>query len=121
MGEVYALVSMAKKKLPNCRFVLSGVFRRRDVLWRRIGALNDRFDWVANALGLTFVDPNSWIEDGDFARDGLHLNGRGKRRLVNYMQGLVDLIMEDRQGVGYDKFWEMNIITRGIEGQSDHQ
>ena len=27
----------------------------------------------------TFVDPNSWIEDGDFARVGLHLKGRGKR------------------------------------------
>jgi len=63
MGEVYALLSMAKKKLPNCRFVLSGVLRRRDVSWRRIGTLNDRFDWVANALGLTFVDPNGWIED----------------------------------------------------------
>jgi len=81
MGEVYALVSTAKKKLPNCRLVLSGVLRRRDVSWRRTGALNDRFDWVANALGLTFVDPNGWIEDGDFPRDGLHLNGRGKRRL----------------------------------------
>jgi len=42
---------------------------------------NDRFEWVANALGLTFVDPNSWIEDGDCARNGLHLNGKGKRRL----------------------------------------
>jgi len=81
MGEVYALMSTAKKKLPNCRLVLSGVLRRRDVSWPRIVALNDRFDWVANALGLTFVDPNSWIEDGDFTRDGLHLNGRGKRRL----------------------------------------
>jgi len=74
-------VSTATKKLPNCRLVLSGVLRRRDASWRRIGALNDRFDWAANALGLTFVDPNSWIEDGDFARDGLRLNGRGKRRL----------------------------------------
>ena len=37
MGEVYALVSMAKKKLPNCKLVLSGVLRRRDVSWRRIG------------------------------------------------------------------------------------
>ena len=74
-------MSTAKKKLPNCRLVLSGVLRRRDVSWWRIGALNDKFDWVANALGLTFVDPNSWIEDGDFARDGLHLNGRGKRQL----------------------------------------
>jgi hypothetical protein len=81
MAEVYALVSTAKKKLPNCRLVLSGVVRRRDVSRRRIGTLNDRFDWVSNALGLTFVDPNSMAEDGDFSRDGLNLNGRGKRRL----------------------------------------
>ena len=53
------------------------MLRRSDVSWRRTGALNGRLDWVANAL----VDPNSWIEDGDFVRDGLHLNGRGKRRL----------------------------------------
>ena len=55
--------------------------RRRDVSWRRIGALNNRLDWIANALGLTFFDPNCWLEDWDFARDRLHLNGRGKRRL----------------------------------------
>jgi hypothetical protein len=78
MGEVYALVSTTKKKLPKSRLVLSGVLRRRDVSWWRTGALNDRLDWVANALGLTFVDPNSWIEDGGFARDGLHLNWRWK-------------------------------------------
>jgi hypothetical protein len=78
-GEVYALVATAKKKLPNCRLVLSGVLRRRYVSWRRIGALNGRLDWIADAFGFTFVDPNSWIEDGDFARDELHLNGRGKR------------------------------------------
>ena len=40
MGEVYALLSTAKKKLPNCRLVRSGVLRRRDVSWQRIGALN---------------------------------------------------------------------------------
>ena len=34
-------------------------------------------------MGLTFVDPNSWIEEGDFGRDGLHLNVRGKRHLGN--------------------------------------
>jgi hypothetical protein len=59
------------------------VLRRRDVPWRRIGRLNDRLAWVANAEGLTFVDPNSWIGDGDFGRDGVHLNGRGKRHLGN--------------------------------------
>jgi len=53
--------------------------RRRHVSWWRTEALNNRFDWVANALGLTFVDPKSWIEDRDFARDGSHLNGRDAR------------------------------------------
>ena len=49
MGEVYALVATAKRKLPNCRLFLSGVLRPRDVSWRRIGALNDTFEWLANA------------------------------------------------------------------------
>ena len=46
-----------------------------------IGALNDRYDWIAKTLGVTFVDPNSWFEDWDFAREGLHINRRGARRL----------------------------------------
>jgi hypothetical protein len=80
-GEVYPLVATANRKIPKCRHVLSGVMRRRDMSWRRIGALNDTFDCVANALGLNFVDTNSWIEDWDFAGDGLHLNGKGMRQL----------------------------------------
>jgi lysophospholipase L1-like esterase len=83
MGEVHMLVSTVKKKLPNCKSILSGVLRRRDVPWRRSGNLNDRLSWVANTMGLTFVDPNIWIEDGDFGGDGVHLNGKGKRHLGN--------------------------------------
>lgn len=51
-----------------------------------------------DVLGLSFVDPNSWIEDGDFARDGLNLNGRGKRLLGQLHVELVDLMLADRQG-----------------------
>jgi hypothetical protein len=61
-GKECALMATAKSKLQNCRLVLSGVLRHRDMSWRRIGVL--RFYWVANALGLTFVDPNSRIENG---------------------------------------------------------
>ena len=81
MGEVYELMATTKRKYNNCRLDLSGVLRRSDVPWRRIGTLNDRFDWVANALGITFVDRNSWIENWDLARDGVQQNGRGERRL----------------------------------------
>ena len=59
MGDVYGLVNTAKTKFSTSRVVFSGVLRREDVSWRRIGAFNDRLEWVANTLGLTFVDPNS--------------------------------------------------------------
>jgi hypothetical protein len=57
--------------------------RRRDVPWRRIRRVNDRLAWVANAEGLTLVDPNSWMREGDCGREDEDLNGRGKRQLGN--------------------------------------
>jgi hypothetical protein len=51
------------------------------VAWWRIGALNDRYVWIEKSLGVTFVDRNSWLEDWDFARDGLHINRGVARRL----------------------------------------
>jgi hypothetical protein len=44
MGDVYALVNKAKTKFPESRLDLNGVVRHRDVSWRRIGALNGRYD-----------------------------------------------------------------------------
>jgi hypothetical protein len=69
-GEVYVLVATAKSKCLNCRLVLSGVLRNRNVSWQHIRALNDTFDWIANALGITFVDPNSWLEERDLVEMG---------------------------------------------------
>jgi hypothetical protein len=81
MGEIYDLVNTGKALFPGSKLVLSGVLRRRGVSWRRVGAANDRLEWVAANLGATFVDPNSWISDGDFSRDGLHLNRDGAKQL----------------------------------------
>jgi hypothetical protein len=81
MGEVYVLVNTAKAKFPGSRLVHSGVLRSRGVNWRRVGAANDRLEWIARNLGATFVDPNSWIRDVDFGMDGLHLNRNGARQL----------------------------------------
>jgi hypothetical protein len=50
------------------------VLRRRDMTWPLIGAVNDKYNWVAKSLGVSFVDPNSEIKDGNFCRDGLHLD-----------------------------------------------
>jgi hypothetical protein len=71
IGDAYDLINTAKNKFSTSRVVLSGVLRRTDVSWRRIGAVNERLEWVANALGVNFVDPNCWMDDWDFNRDGL--------------------------------------------------
>ena len=84
MGEVYNLVTTTKTKFPDARLIISGVLRSRGVSWRRVGVANDRLEWVAGALGATFVDPNSWIGDEDFGRDGLHLNRKGAIQLGEF-------------------------------------
>ena len=81
MREVYDLVNTAKAKFSGSRLVLSGVLRGKGVKWRHVGAANDRLEWVARSLGATFVDPNIWIRDEDFGRDGLHLSRNGVRQL----------------------------------------
>ena len=83
MGEVYYLVNTAKAKFPGSRLVLSGVLRSKGAKWRRVGAANDRLEWVARNLGAKFEDPNGWIRDVDFGRNGLHLNRNGARQLGN--------------------------------------
>jgi hypothetical protein len=81
MGDVYNLVNTAKTKFSTSRVVLSGMLQRRDMSWRHIGAINSRYEWSAQILGVTFVDPNSWVDEWDFGRDGLHINRRGARHL----------------------------------------
>lgn len=77
MGDMYDLVVRTKELYPQAKIIISGIVRRRDFHWTRIGRLNKAFDWVADRTGATFVDPNSWIGDGDLGRDGVHLNRRG--------------------------------------------
>ena len=63
IGYVYNLVNMAKTKFSKFIVVLSGMLWRRDVSRWHIGAINSRQEWVAKMLGVTFVHPNSWMED----------------------------------------------------------
>jgi hypothetical protein len=62
MGDVYGLINTANTGFSTSRVILSGVLRKEDVSWRRVGAVNDRLVWVANTLGVTFVDPNNWVD-----------------------------------------------------------
>jgi hypothetical protein len=76
MGDDYDLVNTAKTTFSKSRVVVSGVLRRQDVSWWRIGAVNSRYETIANALGVNFVDPSCWADEWDFVRDGLHIKQR---------------------------------------------
>ena len=73
-GNAYDLVNMAKIKPSTSRVVLGGMLQRRDMSWHCIGAVNSRYEWVAKTLGVTFVDPNNWVDDWNSGGDGLHIN-----------------------------------------------
>ena len=113
MGEVYSLVHKAKVKFPNSKIVLSGVLRQADVSWRCIGALNDRYDWILRTLGVTFLDPNSWLEEWDFTRDRPHINHRGARRL-----GQLYCRVSGLRGKRKKMDWYLTLVN-SIEGASE--
>jgi hypothetical protein len=57
MGEICDLMNTVKAKFPDSRLVLSGVLRSKGVSCLRVGAINDRLEWVAGNLEATFVHP----------------------------------------------------------------
>jgi len=82
MGEVYDLVNTAKAKFPGSRIVLSGVLRSKGVKWRRVGAANDRLEWVARNLGAKFVE-----NAGKYMIDNAEKKRRDKGRNSNHGTG----------------------------------
>jgi len=66
MGDVYNLVNTAKTKFSTSKVVLCGMLWRRDMSWQCIGAIKSRYGWEVQTLGVTYVDPNSWVDNWDF-------------------------------------------------------
>jgi hypothetical protein len=97
MGDMYDLVNKAKAKFSGSNLVFSGVLRSRGVKWRRVGVANDRLEWVARKQGATFVDPNSWIRDVDFGRDGFHLNRNGARHIEDFYSRVFGIDSESQK------------------------
>jgi hypothetical protein len=100
-----------KKQFSTSRLVLSGVLRRRDVSWQRIEAENSRYKMIAQSLVVTFVDPNSWVNDWDFGRDDLHINRRRARHVYSRVWG---------SGGGRQKMrreWQCLLVGTSSEGR----
>ena len=80
------------------------------------GAANNRLEWATNTLGVTYVDPNSWVHDWDFIRYGLHINRREGRQL-SQMYSRVCCIGGGRQRMTMHGGTELQ--QRDIRGDGD--
>lgn len=62
--------------------VLSGLIFRRGFSEVYINRVNEELANLAEeSVNVRFVDPNSWLGEGSLARDGLHLNSGGAKKL----------------------------------------
>jgi hypothetical protein len=52
---------------------------------------HSRYEWVVQMLGVTCVDPNSWVDNWGFGRDGLHINQREVRHLGQLYSRVCDI------------------------------
>ncbi len=67
IGDIYELVTAARKKFPTAKLILSGLLRRRDTRWTRIGLINDGMDWVARSLGARWWMPTPGLQTATWA------------------------------------------------------
>ncbi|KAG8238503.1 hypothetical protein J437_LFUL017801, partial [Ladona fulva] len=87
IGYVWDLCSVAKEKFAEANIAVCGILRRNDVSDVCINYINNGIEWACKAKGLTFVDPNCWLNINDLGRDGIHLNRRGNIKLVDLITG----------------------------------
>jgi hypothetical protein len=62
-------------------------------------------------FGVTFVYPNSWVENWDFSRDGLHVNRSGAKRLSQLYSRVCGI------GVGGQVSKEWRLLCLSNEGK----
>ncbi|XP_069670111.1 uncharacterized protein [Periplaneta americana] len=96
MADLYDLVSSTKKRYLTADIIISGIIRRRDINWRKVGRANKEFEWVAEQLGTQYVDGNSWLDDRDFGQDGVYLNRRGTVAMGALFARVAAMTREDR-------------------------
>jgi hypothetical protein len=58
-----------------------------------IEILNDRYDWIAKILDVTYVYSISWFEDWNFGRDGLYINSTGAGQITQLHCRLVNCVV----------------------------
>jgi hypothetical protein len=73
-------------------------------------------EWVARNHGVTFVDPNSWIRNCDFSRDGLCECQKAK---INWLDSMGNEFSEERpEGFRITANTRINNSTRGLGRQN---
>lgn len=98
IGDLWSLVELSKDKFPNARIIVNGTLRRRGVSQTLTKKLNSGIKWMADALRVSYADPNPFVRNADFARDGIHLNDNGTVVFADFLKNSLGLLMNIANG-----------------------
>ena len=94
MGDTMDLVDYIKSQVPSSKIIISGILYRYDVTKQQISRINEELDWLCSVRNSTIIHGNSWIQDNDFAWDGVHLNRRGAYKLGRLINNAIRSIIK---------------------------
>lgn len=93
IGDLWSLIELVKAKFPAANIIVNGVIRRKGIPKFETNQLNLGIKWMANALNVSFGDPDVYLNPNDFARDGIHLNAKGVDVFSNYLKNSLTLVL----------------------------
>lgn len=96
--EYRKMITEIKMQNANSKIVMSVLLRRSDVNREDINDVNEDLHKIAIEQKIHFVDPNSWLDDFCFARDGLYTNKKGSVRLSALFSRLQSRILCTKNG-----------------------
>lgn len=75
------LLFTAKTRFPHSKIFLNSILVRKDIGYKALYDFNCQLELMCSNFDVHFVEANCWVAKGDLARDGVHLNRQGVRRL----------------------------------------
>lgn len=94
IGDIWYLVELLKLKFPTSRIVVNAIIRKKGVSINLIKRLNQGIHWMCQKLNISFADPNPFIKNNCFARDGVHLNDLGVKTFSDFLKNSLSLVRD---------------------------
>ncbi|MDH5232163.1 MAG: GDSL-type esterase/lipase family protein [Gammaproteobacteria bacterium] len=95
LSNIESIIKKINTVFPKTNIYVQSVMPRQAKFAEAIKELNQHIEIIAEQLNVTYIDLWGIMDDGsgrlrrDYTRDSLHLNKRGKRKWIDFIQAFV--------------------------------